>query len=71
MAVAPRPRPEAPRITAAEARALLARNQAVAVDVRTPEEYAVGHLPGALLIPLRRLAAQLGELPRDKTIIFY
>ncbi|WP_330294993.1 rhodanese-like domain-containing protein [Streptomyces sp. NBC_00503] len=34
------------------------------VDVRTPGEYASGHLPGALNIPLDRIARSLPELRR-------
>ena len=32
------------------------------VDVRTPEEYAGGHIPGARSIPLDQLSARMGEL---------
>jgi rhodanese-related sulfurtransferase len=32
------------------------------LDVRTPEEYAAGHLPGARHVPLQELEARLGEL---------
>lgn len=41
------------------------------IDVRPQEEYAQGHIPGALSIPLDRLATRLGELPRDREIIAY
>ncbi len=41
------------------------------VDVRQPGEYAGGHLPGALLIPLRELPGRLTELdPRQPTIVY-
>jgi phage shock protein E len=33
------------------------------LDVRTPEEYAAGHIPGAMLIPHDQLAGRLAELP--------
>lgn len=36
------------------------------VDVRTPEEYADGHVPGALNIPLDQLDAHMGELATYK-----
>ena len=35
------------KITAADAIRLLDTGKAVAVDVREPDEYAVGHIPGA------------------------
>ena len=41
------------------------------IDVRPPDEYVQGHIPGALNIPLDRLAARLGDLPRDRQIVAY
>ena len=35
---------------------------AAAVDVREPEEYAAGHVPGAVNIPMGQLHSRLGEL---------
>jgi len=35
------------------------------LDVREPWEYAQGHVPGSVLIPLGQLAARVGELPQD------
>ncbi len=32
------------------------------IDVREPHEYAVGHVPGAQLIPLAHLAANIGTI---------
>jgi rhodanese-related sulfurtransferase/rubrerythrin len=41
------------------------------LDVRQPEEYEAGHIPGAMLIPLGQLEARQEELERDKKIITY
>lgn len=41
------------------------------LDVRTPEEYQAGHIPGATLIPLDQLSVRYGELPLDETIVVY
>lgn len=41
------------------------------LDVRPEEEFAVGHLPGALNIPLAELERRLGELPADREVIAY
>jgi rhodanese-related sulfurtransferase/rubrerythrin len=41
------------------------------VDVRQPDEYTKGHLPGSVLIPLGELPERLLELPVDKDVIFY
>jgi rhodanese-related sulfurtransferase/biotin operon repressor len=44
---------------------------AVVLDVRPGPEYAGGHLPGAIHIPLEELADRLSELPRDREIVAY
>jgi len=41
------------------------------LDVRTPEEYQDGHLPGATLIPIDQLGSRYGELPQNETILVY
>jgi rhodanese-related sulfurtransferase len=41
------------------------------LDVRSPEEYRAGHLPGAHSIPLIELQARLNELPPNQEIIAY
>lgn len=41
------------------------------LDVRPPDEYAAGHLPQAVNIPLRDLARRLRELPRGREIVAY
>jgi rhodanese-related sulfurtransferase len=45
--------------------------QAVVLDVRPAIEYAAGHIPGALSIPLDELAERLDELPQDLEIVAY
>jgi rhodanese-related sulfurtransferase/DNA-binding transcriptional ArsR family regulator len=41
------------------------------LDVRPEDEFAVGHLPGALNIPLGELERRLGELPAGREVIAY
>jgi NADPH-dependent 2,4-dienoyl-CoA reductase/sulfur reductase-like enzyme/rhodanese-related sulfurtransferase len=41
------------------------------LDVRTPQEYAAGHVPGAVNVPVDELRSRLGELPRDRDIAVY
>jgi ArsR family transcriptional regulator len=43
----------------------------VLLDVRPEDEYGLGHLPGALNIPLRQLEQRLAELPRKQEIVAY
>jgi len=48
------------------------RNGEVTVlDVRPPEEYRAGHIPGALSIPVGELKARLRELPKDREVVAY
>ncbi len=41
------------------------------IDVRPPEEYAAGHVPGALNLPLEELEQRLAELPGDQPVVAY
>ena len=41
------------------------------LDVRTPKEFAEGHVPGARNIPLHELSSRLHLLPRDQPITVY
>jgi rhodanese-related sulfurtransferase len=41
------------------------------LDVRPEDEFALGHLPGALNIPFGKLEQRLGELPADREVIAY
>ena len=43
----------------------------IILDVRQPEEYRSGHLPGAVFIPLPDLINKVGELDHSKPIIAY
>jgi rhodanese-related sulfurtransferase/DNA-binding transcriptional ArsR family regulator len=44
---------------------------ATVIDVRPAEEYAAGHIPGAVSIPLEELPKRLAELPADQEIVAY
>ncbi|ORT57075.1 metalloregulator ArsR/SmtB family transcription factor [Streptomyces sp. CB03238] len=53
---------------------LLARARAggvVVLDVRPVEEYAAGHIPGAISIPVGELAGRIEELPSDVEVVAY
>jgi rhodanese-related sulfurtransferase len=40
------------------------------IDVRTPGEYAGGHVPGAINIPHMSVVSRKGELATDKELVF-
>lgn len=44
---------------------------AIVLDVRPPEEYRAGHIPGAISVPVERLGARLAGLPRGTEIVAY
>lgn len=55
-------------------RELLARARkgiVTVLDVRPPEEFASGHVPGAVNVPLKELAKRLKELPKDQEVVAY
>jgi rhodanese-related sulfurtransferase len=58
------------RIGGVEARKKV-EDGALLLDVRTPAEFAGGHLPGAKNVPVGELSARLGELPKDRAIVAY
>ncbi len=41
------------------------------VDVRTPEEHALGSIESAVNIPLQEIRSRLDELPRDEMIVLF
>jgi hypothetical protein len=61
-----------PRITAEEAKKLVADGKAIIIDVRGTDVYKVSHIRGALDIPMSKLeSGDLKNLPKDKHIIAY
>jgi rhodanese-related sulfurtransferase len=63
---------EAPSISATELQALRQSGNAPAVvDVRTPEEYATGHVPGAVNIPFDEVAERIGEVDAPYGVALY
>lgn len=49
----------------------LDRSDDVLLDVREPDEFARGHIPGAVNLPLSQLRSRYGELPKDRDIRVY
>ena len=50
---------------------LLAAGDVYLVDVREEKEYAEGHIPGAVNIPIRTLAQNLDKIPSDQPVVVY
>jgi rhodanese-related sulfurtransferase len=58
----------AKEITPAEA-SQYQKDGALMLDVREPDEWNAGHIPGAVLVPLGDLPSRLNEVPKDKEIV--
>jgi rhodanese-related sulfurtransferase/DNA-binding MarR family transcriptional regulator len=58
-------------VAATELVTRLREGSVVLLDVRPHDEYGLGHLPGALNIPLGQLEQRLAELPRKQEIVAY
>lgn len=71
----PAPVADAPRISQADLLSRMEKKDAslVVLDVRTPAEFAAGHVPGARNVSHDQLAAKLAELEplRDKDVVLY
>jgi glyoxylase-like metal-dependent hydrolase (beta-lactamase superfamily II)/rhodanese-related sulfurtransferase len=49
--------------------AIQSNGRPLVVDVREPDEYVMGHVPGAVNVPQAELASRLDELPRDRRLL--
>jgi len=58
-------------LSSEELLARLGRDDVVVIDVRPPEEFAAGHIAGAISVPLEELEHRLGELPPDAEVVAY
>ena len=58
-------------LSSAELAQLQKAGEPLVLDLRPTEEYAAGHIPGAISMPARELEARIDELPRDRPIVAY
>jgi rhodanese-related sulfurtransferase len=63
--------PDTDQVTRDELLRRVDAGRATVIDVRPAEEYAAGHIPGAVSIPVEELAARLAEVPPDQEIVAY
>ena len=61
------PQQEVPSVTVSDLPAALPEGVTL-LDVREPDEWAAGHAPEAVHIPMGELAARLGELPAEANL---
>jgi rhodanese-related sulfurtransferase len=64
-------RDELEPVTLAELRQLVRKADVTVIDVRPRAEFAAGHIPGALSIPLSELKRRMAELPKRREVIAY
>ncbi len=55
-----------PRVSASDAVQLINKHDAVVVDIREPDEFAVAHVINSRNVPLKELDARVKELARFK-----
>ena len=63
--------PGAPEMTLKEALERQARGEAVLIDLRSPDAYAAGHIPGALNVSPYEIEKQVAEFRKGRMPIFY
>lgn len=59
------------RVSPAELQAMLEDGRTVLYDTRAKMAYDAEHIKGALSMPYDEVANRAGELPKDKTLVFY
>ncbi|MFB2836086.1 rhodanese-like domain-containing protein [Floridanema evergladense] len=50
---------------------IVKKDNAFLIDVRQPSEYASGHIPNAINIPLQTLTTHLDKIPKNRPVILY
>lgn len=58
------------QITPSELKKKMSRDkELVVLDVRSPQEYATGHIKGTRLLPLANLSQRINEVPQSATVV--
>ena len=62
--------PQVPQVSSPELAEQIGKPEMpVIIDVREPEEYAEGRIPGSRLIPLGTVADRMAEIPSDQEVV--
>ncbi len=64
-----RSRASGPALSTLQATQLINSRNAVVVDVRTPEEFKTGSVPGARNVPVDKVAEKMPDIKKDKPLI--
>ena len=62
-------KPAHKEVTPGQLAAMIESGEALVVDVREPDEFAAGHIPGAVNLPLSRFSADALPHAEGKTLI--
>jgi rhodanese-related sulfurtransferase len=58
-----------PRISIDEVKALMAKKQVVLIDVRDPQSFAEGHMPGAINVPFDHIPNHVDAWKNEKRLL--
>ena len=58
------------RVNMNEAKQMYDEEDTIVIDVRSNDEFALGHIENALSIPVDDVLARIEELPTDKRLLF-
>ncbi len=58
------------RITSTEAKEILDNEDAIVIDVRYQDEWEVGHVAGAMWLPVEEVIPRFEDLPKEGKLLF-
>jgi thiosulfate sulfurtransferase len=58
-----------PRISIDEVKGLMAKKQVVLIDVRDPQSFAEGHMPGAINVPFDYIPNHVDDWKKEKRLL--
>lgn len=58
-----------PRISIDDVKQMMAKKQVVLIDVRDPQSYAEGHIPGAINVPFDHIPNHVDQWKKEKRLL--